>query len=106
MASIGALLRIYKFLCEFSASEINFNWWIMAKKKSDDQVDSVDEPNFEDPEDFVDDVSDQGEPMHLENGIAMMKSEKCVRSRKICMRIALNKCQHGYFKPWYTCTVL
>lgn len=32
----------------------------MTKKKSDDNVD-VDEPNFEDPDDFVDDVSDQGE---------------------------------------------
>lgn len=34
----------------------------MAKKKSDDQAENVDEPNFDDPEDFVDDVSDQGEP--------------------------------------------
>lgn len=34
----------------------------MAKKKSDDQVENVDEPNFEDPEDFVDDVTEQGEP--------------------------------------------
>lgn len=54
----------------------------MAKKKSDDQVDNVDEPNFDDPEDFVDDVSDQGEPVHLKNDIAMMKSEKYFRSRK------------------------
>lgn len=38
----------------------------MAKKKSDDQssdggdIDYEDEPNFEDPEDFVDDVTDEG----------------------------------------------
>lgn len=35
----------------------------MAKKKSDDQNgENVEneEPNFDDPEDFVDDISDQG----------------------------------------------
>lgn len=35
----------------------------MAKKKSDERNDENaegEEPNFEDPEDFVDDISDQG----------------------------------------------
>lgn len=79
----------------------------MAKKKSDEQAENVDEPNFEDPEDFVDDVSDQGEPSlssvcRVSSELVQLKIFAANQNMpmQMCSRMS---CQHGHFTA--ACTV-
>lgn len=65
----------------------------MAKKKSDDQTSDgedetyEEEPNFDDPEGFVDDISDEGE--YMRNTSAWWQSREVIFTRVTFTKVSM-----------------